>query len=148
MAITREDAMRGVKEMYNEFDQFLSDIVKARLERDEDAERKAFAMVEGTIVGAVQELTCLMNYFEKEASAKAKALDILDDKNINPIILAGGEAASTNYIARLRYTVPGIMTSEKMGPMLQDIIKDTHHAGFLEGGRFTKDTIVERCKEL
>ena len=64
--ITKKEAIKSIEELYSELDKCVTDIVKARLDRNSEAEGKALFRMEGLIVACQQELSFLHEFLTIE----------------------------------------------------------------------------------
>lgn len=64
--ITKKEAIKSIEELYPELDKCVTDIVKARLDRNSEAEEKALFRMEGLIVACQQELSFLHEFLTIE----------------------------------------------------------------------------------
>lgn len=66
MNYTDKDIIRESKELYEEIDSCISDLITARMNKDAYEEGKAIFVMESLMVNTMQHLSCMINFLEEE----------------------------------------------------------------------------------
>lgn len=53
---------QSTQELYNDIDSCITDLINARLPKDEEAEKKALFRMEGLMVATLQQLACILEW--------------------------------------------------------------------------------------
>lgn len=60
------------RELYNDIDKCCSELIHARTAHDEEAEGKALFKMEGLMVGTMQQISCILDFFEDMTIQRGK----------------------------------------------------------------------------
>ena len=61
-----EEIRKEIRTLYNDIDSCIDKLLKARTNKDTEAEGKALFRMEGLMVGTLQDLSCIEDYLEKQ----------------------------------------------------------------------------------
>ncbi len=67
---TKEEILNTCREMFNDIDNCITDLVKARMNDDDKMERKTLNKMESLMCGIQQDLTVVINYISSEEYEK------------------------------------------------------------------------------
>jgi hypothetical protein len=65
-----ERIRKEINTLYSEIDTCISELLKARIDKDSEAEGKALFKMEGLMVATLQDLSCIEDYLEKQKEQK------------------------------------------------------------------------------
>ena len=85
-----ERIRKEINTLYSEIDTCISELLKARIDKDSEAEGKALFKMEGLMVATLQDLSCIEDYLEKQKEPHYTKRNALFDKcveNCDPKVM-------------------------------------------------------------
>ena len=75
MAYTTQQLKESIERLYGDIDACITDLIRARLNKDAEGEGKALFKMEGLMVATEQELTCIGDYLEGKFEGVAQSYE-------------------------------------------------------------------------
>lgn len=75
MAYTAQQLKESIERLYGDIDVCITDLIRARLNKDAEGEGKALFKMEGLMVATEQELTCIGDYLESQFEGVAQSYE-------------------------------------------------------------------------
>lgn len=106
MAYTAHQLKESIERLYGDIDVCITDLIRARLNKDAEGEGKALFKMEGLMVATEQELTCIGDYLEGKFEGGRTILR-------NWLCTRAGSWGERNGGQGLRAIREGVKTDEK-----------------------------------
>ena len=105
MAYTARQLKESIERLYGDIDACITDLIRARLNKDTKGEGKALFKMDGLMVATEQELTCIGDYLEGKFEGVAQSYETG--------FVQGKEVGERNGGQGLRAIREGVKTDEK-----------------------------------